>query len=568
MTLSGQQTVYLGQELCTGTSIRLLKVHVASETTSPIQCTLQTFDLKNKPRYTALSYTWGPPIKTIYPLDESFPTELQTILRNDQPFSVTQNLHDALSELHQSDFTEWLWVDAISINQSDFKERADQVALMADIYYSATETVAWLGKDETGAEHLQWAIDVLIPELVRRNFNHRAPWDPDLPLVSGVEGLLGKLIRIIMFLATHRWFHRAWVAQEVALSRAIRVRCGRWQFSWDDLHNVYYTLNGINAHCLGLNSGDLPSQQESFARATTLVFRISRLRALIAFMTRSVQESLISRKLQGEIELVKWTYGMRTDIEKATAWMCHLLSEIRHLESSERHDKIYSILGLTTFFSPLKFQLVKADYSIPADELYTTVTATMILNCQFLGILTNVGDFAKNRTMDLPSWVVDYSYSSATHSLCDLGVRLLFSFDERMTSTLPPPLRKVEGTRLTLEGTVLDHIVVVSPSIWDEIISDSSHHLQKFGEFLSCLPHHYFNGQTRAEALWRVLMLDREFKESSEIDSPPAHSSWSHAFLLWILVMCREKLVEEEGLVSTHEDIKRPFLQFFDSSEL
>jgi hypothetical protein len=37
MTLSRQQTIYLGQELCTGTSIRLLNVDVASETAGSMQ---------------------------------------------------------------------------------------------------------------------------------------------------------------------------------------------------------------------------------------------------------------------------------------------------------------------------------------------------------------------------------------------------------------------------------------------------------------------------------------------------------------------------------------------------
>jgi hypothetical protein len=209
MTLSGQRTVYLGQELCSGNSIRLLKVHVSSETISPIQCTLQTFDLKDEPRYTALSYTWGPPVKTIDPPDESFPNELQPILCNDLPFSLTQNLHDALLELRRSYFTDWLWVDSVSINQSDFKERADQVALMADIYYSATETVAWLGKDETGAEDLQWAIDVMVPELIRRDFDPLLAWNPVLITIFGAEDFHGRLVRIQRFLATHRWFHRA-----------------------------------------------------------------------------------------------------------------------------------------------------------------------------------------------------------------------------------------------------------------------------------------------------------------------------------------------------------------------
>lgn len=99
---------------------------------SQIQCTIENMSLMRPPKYTALSYCWGDPNKTL------------DILVNDQPFPATTNLHAALSRLRDTKYTT-LWIDAICINQEDVVERSQQLFLMGSIYRKATTTVAWLG---------------------------------------------------------------------------------------------------------------------------------------------------------------------------------------------------------------------------------------------------------------------------------------------------------------------------------------------------------------------------------------------------------------------------------------
>ena len=38
-----------------------------------------------------------------------------------------------------------LWVDAVCVNQSDFKEQSTQVAMMLEIYARAEQVNIWLG---------------------------------------------------------------------------------------------------------------------------------------------------------------------------------------------------------------------------------------------------------------------------------------------------------------------------------------------------------------------------------------------------------------------------------------
>jgi hypothetical protein len=113
-------------------------VHLApAKHDEAISCTLEQFDVSHPPSYEALSYVWGDPNITV------------PINVNDHPLPVTTNLEIALRYLRLGDEPRILWIDAIVINQRDLKERATQVALMADIYGKAASVRVWLGPPDT-----------------------------------------------------------------------------------------------------------------------------------------------------------------------------------------------------------------------------------------------------------------------------------------------------------------------------------------------------------------------------------------------------------------------------------
>lgn len=88
--------------------------------------------------YDALSYMWG---------DDSL---LHSIYINDQLFHVRQNLFDFLQTARRLDWSNALWIDALSIDQNNSSERNRQVRMMTDIYKSANTVHAWLGQDDLG----------------------------------------------------------------------------------------------------------------------------------------------------------------------------------------------------------------------------------------------------------------------------------------------------------------------------------------------------------------------------------------------------------------------------------
>ena len=96
--------------------------------------------LDEKPAYEALSYVWGPQNPS------------HTVQCNNASLAVGGNLRDALRCLRKPDAPRVLWIDRIAIDQKDMAERAQQVALMGDIYSSASLVVIWLGTADDSTE--------------------------------------------------------------------------------------------------------------------------------------------------------------------------------------------------------------------------------------------------------------------------------------------------------------------------------------------------------------------------------------------------------------------------------
>ncbi|KAF2026310.1 hypothetical protein EK21DRAFT_74524, partial [Setomelanomma holmii] len=90
-------------------------------------------DLPNKPTFDALSYCWGKPV--FHGL----------LVCSGRCYNITKALETALGHLREAEEPVTLWVDQLSINQSDTCERNSQVQLMSQIFSQAREVLVWLG---------------------------------------------------------------------------------------------------------------------------------------------------------------------------------------------------------------------------------------------------------------------------------------------------------------------------------------------------------------------------------------------------------------------------------------
>jgi hypothetical protein len=71
-------------------------------------------------------------------------------------------LNDALYRL-RNDVKDYLWIDALCIDQTNSTERASQVLLMGDIYSSAKRVIVWLGKPIPELDDMLWLIERYLP---------------------------------------------------------------------------------------------------------------------------------------------------------------------------------------------------------------------------------------------------------------------------------------------------------------------------------------------------------------------------------------------------------------------
>lgn len=115
--------------------IRVLDLSRQSKDRSePLSGTLRVVDLRQSPKFAALSYVWG-----------AYSSEPNTILCGDHEFPITKNCDDALRSLRALYGPITIWVDAICINQKDEEEKTNQIQLMQEIYTWAHTVYAWLG---------------------------------------------------------------------------------------------------------------------------------------------------------------------------------------------------------------------------------------------------------------------------------------------------------------------------------------------------------------------------------------------------------------------------------------
>lgn len=174
--------------------------------TSRLDFTVETFTTARTPLYTAVSYAWGSGASS------------QTIYLNGQRFAVRPNLWTCLHYLVQlyrnaGYLHEWsrLWVDAICINQSDDKEKSEQVRAMDKIFSRAVEVNAWLGLQRLPGQ-LQW--------------KEGAVWAADVEDWSYGENMLD--------VAERPYWTRMWIVQELLHAQRVRLHMSGTSFDFDD----------------------------------------------------------------------------------------------------------------------------------------------------------------------------------------------------------------------------------------------------------------------------------------------------------------------------------------------
>ena len=360
-------------------------------------------NLQAKPRYWALSYTWGAPIFS------------QKVYLNGQQFNITQNLHDALRRLTSGRprklplIKKWdfLWADAICIDQGNTAERSQQVRLMRQLYEQAQKVYVWLGEPENAlhnklAEQKMKEFSFMQRRSMVNNASYRPWWwpkeapkwqndiyRPEMDINPGnkiffdVEGSATHDAWLgILSLWRKPWWTRTWVIQEATmpekltslyvpglwmkpvLSKVVFL-CGWSYIPWDDLWSATVVAGRLESS---------PDIDTDFMKDSA-----ERCRHLGRYR---------NQRLQGqELSLLE------------------LMQTFRVTECQDPRDKVYAPLGLAS--SPVR-QTIMVDYDCPVADVYMDLVQFLISQpgqeLDFLGYTDNSG-----AQSSLPSWAPDWN---------------------------------------------------------------------------------------------------------------------------------------------------------------
>jgi hypothetical protein len=328
--------------------IRLVVVD-AGQAEDEIRCSLLPVYLGNDcPRYEALSYTWGPSHSPRH------------IVLNGSPFAITPNLYGALQRLRRNDASKVLWIDALSIDQSNISERGEQVSLMRIIYSCASNVIIWLGEESVSNRH---AMDLLC--------SASEQLDPQTWISDRLKTTFhsdNTEWKALLSLFKKDYWSRVWIIQEIAVAKNLKIACGSMSCNWE------VAVAAQNAWMNFRTVTNTREQQET----------IDLMDDFTQFERTGFSLTLIPRNT-GPIPLSI----NRDNVSLARiSSLVGLLQENWSALATDPRDKIFALLGLAT---DCQTPVLSADYSLSQWKTYLRAMNFLLENYGSLDIIAYSG---------------------------------------------------------------------------------------------------------------------------------------------------------------------------------
>lgn len=503
--------------------IRLLYLKPAATDPSELHGYLRLHKLNQHSIYEAISYAWG-----------DFRHLKRVIHLNGKVLKITDNLFAALMAYSHPDRVRVLWVDAICINQTDPLEKAQQVALMANIYSRASMVQVWLSPAS------RWAMEAMA--FLRRLSSQAEIFGTSAdvgharriygwPVINisneDAENLIdGAIVHHVDFLLRCSWFKRVWVVQEVALATDLVVSCGHTTIPWVNMARALEVLHGAYRKIL---------------RGTT-------------------RDSISG--IKAAWETVRYRDEFRyvdQHLERSHHWATNLAArQMRSKRCTDDRDRVYAMLAMIR--SPIE---MKPDYTKTVAETYTEFAQKFSPNSQlyFAGLArrqpernvhaTIIIEDDQTSTLDitdrdyLPSWVPEFrpvpsQWLPQSRPVNNLAWTPTFGGTYAAASRLPffflnhPSIPKI----MHATGAILDTISTTSPAF--PPMHPPSYFLSPvfFFQLINFLNHHLAN------------------PPSSFVNSPPSSLPYAIS-LAKTLTAGIADCPDAETLLADYNDIKK-----------
>ena len=467
--------------------IRLLTLLPCLDERTDLKSKLYVANLRDRPQYDAVSYTWG-----------SFGSEEYIHIGGlRQP--ITTHLAFILRRLRQQEMhnNPRLWVDMLCINQADIMEKVDQIHIMGSIFREAWEVVIALGDatatDEIGVDYIA-SLASAATEDSRDELRER---------VLHIHRDRGWLA--IGGLFARPWWCRSWVIQEIVLAANATFLFGELSLSFDVLDKVLRFADIIleTSKIIGVHDKGYRLLEEHSGWQSALAISVTRRDRYNGFQPKLLQ----------------------------------LLWRFRNHASVDPRDKIFALLGLTELDSRYTCEMSESegwtqsvsrmpwrrrnvpsvDYNQPVEYIYKQCARYFLEEAQCLDILSYCSSSGcRLQGVDLPTWVPCFAKASSIVPLV-LGI---FDGEDSMAlfsagglgSNLNYELSR-EMSTLSVHGYLFDHIAETFPI-------DPDHLGELFERLLNTEPHWSMSCQcgkkgvsplilTCVEVLWRTILADQ-----------------------------------------------------------
>lgn len=294
-------------------SIRLMRVLRKDD--NQIRCELHNFAMDKCPPYVALSYTWGQG------------NDHKTIHCNSMLLRIGRNLWEFLFRYQfrakSATHADYLWIDAVSINQDDTEERNHQVAQMRHIYANASSVIVWLGEDMGNIEAAAAFFPTSEASLTRSIH--------DLQQSTSLQQW-----RALIDLLQRSYWRRVWVVQEFVLAQTIDIWCGGLTLNASGFEKLYLVLQDLQS---------CPLEMCSLVQISP---------GWKLFKHRTLWRSVNGRERSSIFDLRQ------------------LLIAFSGSRSSEARDRIYGFLGIVSHSTTNDYQIL-ADYHKSSAEVIIDV---------------------------------------------------------------------------------------------------------------------------------------------------------------------------------------------------
>ena len=517
--------------------IRLVRVQPGARQRSQLRCSLKTVSLESTPLYAALSYTWGSPYSKSSggksPASAQSDLSPIRILLNGHSISVTENLADALFRFSRLGVDQYLWIDAICINQADLLERNSQVSIMGDIYASAHTVLVWLGEEDWNFKVANVFVTKFLPKVEALIKNEARDQTYSYSLTNlefydrlGEPEISQEIWDGLAEFLDRKWFSRVWTFQEALLARGIEVYCGEEKLSWDRLRDLLHFL-ALSDWDSRLTRFQKPSwkQSEQLPGVSLLSLMQQRGRLLNRKSVKMARYQVFLQNISGGSGAMDCLLGH----------LAQFIYLMRLRSATDPRDHIIGLYGITQRLcnvAAIENPLPQPDYSKSTSAVFTECYKALLGRSKSLELLSSVEDESQRARTDLPSWVPDLT------TIGNVGLSSLGNGDHYDTSRKQPkvmfPSEKLET--LSIAGYCIDIVAELGDD--DDSLAGSGAHgpFERTSTLFLHLPKvTYVNGQDRTEVFWRAMIAD----QANGISPAPASTGTAfHQHLLMHLSTC------------------------------